>query len=96
MNTHYADVLATVISTIRRAIDEDWIHDWDIQADTRLNNDLELDSIEFVKIADALQVHYGSSVNMVQWLSGKSMDELIGMTVGDVASFIAASAASGT
>ena len=91
MNMHYVDVLAMVISTIRRAIDEDWIHDWDIQADTRLNSDLELDSIEFVKIADALQVHYGSGVNMVQWLSGKSMDELIGMTVGDIASFIAAS-----
>ncbi|HEY1101977.1 MAG TPA: acyl carrier protein [Burkholderiaceae bacterium] len=92
MNSQYDNTLATVVSTIRTAIDEDWIHDWDIHAETRLSSDLELDSIEFVKIADALQVHYGARINMVQWLSGKNMDELINMTVGDIAAFIASAA----
>lgn len=85
-----ADTLAVVIATIRSTINEDWIADFEIDAATTFNNDLEIESIEFVKIADALQKHYGADIDLAGWLSGKSIHELIALSVGDLADFIAA------
>ncbi len=82
------EVLALVIDKIRATVNEDWIQDFEIDADTRFNDDLELESIEFVKIADALQAHYGERLAIVAWLSGKSIHELIGLSVGDLVDYI--------
>lgn len=81
-------VLDAVIATIRATIGEDWIDDFEIGLQTRFNDDLELESIEFVKIADALQAHYGTRLDLAGWLSGKSIHELINLSVGDLVDFI--------
>ncbi|SEQ05491.1 acyl carrier protein [Solimonas aquatica] len=86
MNAQH-EVLNTVIATIRSTINEDWIQHFDIDADTRFNDDLELESIEFVKIAEALQRHYGE-IDIIGWLSGKDIHELIGLSVGQLAEHI--------
>ena len=83
------ETLAVVIDTIRGVINEDWIADFDIDAATTFNNDLEIESIEFVKIADALQRRYGDAIDIAGWLSGKGIHELIALSVGDLAAFIA-------
>lgn len=93
MSSHSDDILKQVIATIRRTVDEDWIQDFDIGPQTRFNDDLELESIEFVKIADAIQAHYGTQLDVVGWLSGKSIQELIGLSVGDLSTFIAGAVA---
>jgi len=89
MSSSHDDILAVVIAKIRSTINEDWIQDFDIEADTRFNDDLELESIEFVKIADAIQAHFGTQLDIIGWLSGKSIQELIGLSVGDLSGFIA-------
>ena len=87
---HQEATLALVIDHIRNTVNEDWIADYDIERGTRFNDDLELESIEFVKIAEALQAHYGTRLAIIDWLSGKSIHELIGLSVGDLADYIAA------
>lgn len=89
MSTHSDKVLAVVVEQIRSTIDEDWVEDFDIDMQTRFNDDLELESIEFVKIADALQNHFGNELGIINWLSGKSIHELIGLSVGDLVEYIA-------
>ena len=89
MSKHYDDIQALVIGKIRSTINEDWIQDFEIDGETRFNTDLEIESIEFVKIADAIQAHYGTQLDIVGWLSGKSIHELIGLSVGELAAFIA-------
>ncbi|TAJ54670.1 MAG: acyl carrier protein [Nevskiaceae bacterium] len=93
MSSHQEQVLALVIDKIRATVNEDWIADFDIGLETRFNDDLELESIEFVKIADALQAHYGNQLAIIAWLSGKSIHELIGLSVGDLVDYIAATLA---
>ncbi len=83
-----ANILDFVIATIRRTIDEDWMQDFEITRETRFNDDLELESIEFVKIADRLQAHYGARLDIAGWLSGKSVNELVGLSVGVLADYI--------
>jgi acyl carrier protein len=94
MSSAYDEVMAVVTDRIRRTVNEDWIQDFEISPQTRFDADLELESIEFVKIAEAIQDHYGSKLEIIAWLSGKSMEELIGFSVGALVDYIAAALAS--
>ncbi|WP_043113836.1 phosphopantetheine-binding protein [Solimonas soli] len=87
--SRYDDTLELVIAKIRSTINEDWIALYDIDAETRFNDDLEIESIEFVKIAEAIQAHYGAQLDIVGWLSGRSIQELIGLSVGELAAYVA-------
>jgi len=82
------DILSGVADAIRHVIGEDWILDEAIELTTSFADDLELESIEFVALAERLQETYGAQLNFVDWLSNKDLDEIIGLTVGDVVEFI--------
>lgn len=83
-----SDILQKIIDAIREAIAEDWVQDFAIDADTSFNDDLEIESIEFVAIADALQKKFGDRVNIISWLAERDINELIELTVGDLANFV--------
>jgi acyl carrier protein len=87
MNTR-AQILAGVAQAIRDVIGEDWIADEAIEESTSFADDLELESIEFVALAEKLQEIYGERVDFVRWLSQMELDAIIGLTVGDVVEFI--------
>ncbi len=73
---------------IREVIGEDWDLDQPVTAKTSFANDLELESIEFVALAEKLHGKYGSDVDFVSWLSGKELDQIIQLEVGDVVEYI--------
>ena len=79
------DVEARLVGEV---IGEEYVADIDIGADTSFSGDLEMESIEFVALAEALQLHFGERVNFVAWLAELELDDLIAMTVGQVATFI--------
>jgi acyl carrier protein len=56
---------------------------------TSFNADLELESIEFVALAEKLQQQFGGSVDFVGWISKKELDQIIALTVGELVEFIA-------
>lgn len=80
--------LDTIIELIREAVNEDWIEDFEITAETSFNNDLELESIEFVAIAEKIQQHYGTEINFIEWLGTLSLDQMIALNVGQLADFV--------
>jgi acyl carrier protein len=88
VKSRYDEILMKVIDVIRQAIGEDWIREYEIDVDTRFNDDLELESIEFVTVANGLEKQFGGDVRFIDWISRKSFDELITLTVGDVAQFV--------
>ncbi|MGH3426778.1 MAG: phosphopantetheine-binding protein, partial [Mycobacteriales bacterium] len=61
----------------------------DIGMDTSFDADLELESIEFVKLATMLTQRYGDRVDFVAFLATKELDEIIGMTTGELVTHIA-------
>jgi acyl carrier protein len=56
----------------------------DIGMGTSFSADLELESLEFVRLAAKLSEHYGRQVDFVAFLMDKEMNEIIALTVGDV------------
>ncbi len=91
----HQETLERLAGFIREVIGEEWADDIEIVAETSFNNDLELESIEFVALAEKLQEHYGKQVDFVGWLSGKDINEIIQMTVGDLAECIVSCLSSG-
>jgi acyl carrier protein len=84
------EVLAEVRSLLVDVIGDDFLLDTEIELDTSFNEDLELESIEFVALAEKLQQHYGAGVDFVGWISKKELDQIIALTVGELVEFISA------
>lgn len=82
------EVLLEVARLIREVVGEAWIEEKAIGMDTSFGRDLELESIEFVALGERLQTHFGRSVDFVGWLSGKELDEILALKVGDLVEFI--------
>jgi acyl carrier protein len=82
-------ILAEVRVMLTEIIGAEYALGLDIGMDTSFDADLELESIEFVKLATTLTEHYGAQVNFVAFLADMSLHEIIDMTVGEVVSYIA-------
>jgi acyl carrier protein len=61
----------------------------DITMKTTFGGDLELESIEFVALADRLRTEFGERVNFVAFLAKKQVDDMVSLTVGDVVRYVA-------
>ena len=82
------EVLATVEKLIVEVAGEEVTLLSPITMTSSFNRDLELESIEFVALAEKLQQHYGAKVDFVGWISTKELDQIIALTVGELVEFI--------
>lgn len=82
------DVLKTVVELIADVLGDDWDPDCPIDEQTTFNDDLELESIEFVALAEKLEAQYAGRVDFVTWLSEKPLNAIIALSVGDLVEFI--------
>lgn len=82
--------LAVVRALLTEIVDPAGELDLDIDLDTALDADLELESLDFVALAERLRAHYGEQVDFVVWLAALELDEIIALTVGDLVAFVAA------
>ena len=62
---------------------------------TKLDGQLELESVELTALSEALQARYGAHVDLAAHVAGLDVDEIIALTVGDVAAFVEARAEGG-
>ena len=81
-------ILATVSELITEVVGDELLLDQPLTMETSFNADLELESIEFVALAELLQQRYGAELNFVDWLSNKELVDIIALTVGDLVRFI--------
>jgi len=59
-----------------------------ISAATRLERDLCLDSLDLVALGALLRDRYGTAVDLVGYVAGLDIDEIIELTVGDVSDYV--------
>ena len=83
-----SEVLDRVAAMVREVIGEEWVLDVPITMTTSFSRDLELESIEFVALAERMKEHYGRSVDFAAWLSGMELKEIIELQVGQLVGFI--------
>ena len=83
------EILRTVEKLVLEVAGDEILIAGPLTMQTTFNGDLELESIEFVALAEKLQLHYGSEVDFVGWISKKELDQIIALTVGELVEFIA-------
>jgi acyl carrier protein len=59
-----------------------------LSAATRLEGDLGLDSLDLAALGALLRDRYGTAVDLVGYVAGLDIDEIIGLTVGDVSDYV--------
>ena len=82
------DILTTIGGFIREVIGEEWVDDVAIDLETSFSDDLELESIEFVALAEKMQERFGKQVDFVEWLGTMELGAIIALSVGDVVRFV--------
>lgn len=88
---YVAEVLEVVQNMLVAVIGPEYTLSLTIELGTSFDADLELESLEFVALAERLLDHYGGQVDFVAWLATMELDEIIALTVGDLVAFIVAS-----
>jgi acyl carrier protein len=83
-----AEVLAEVTEMITEVIGVDELVGLEIGLETSFQEDLEVESIEFVVLSERLMARYGEDVDFVGWMAGMELDEIIALTVGDLVAFV--------
>ncbi|MET9630623.1 phosphopantetheine-binding protein [Lentzea sp. NPDC006480] len=82
------EVLEQVAKMITEVVGPDFLLGVEITHDTTFSDDLGLESIEFVALADKLNAHYG--VDLVAFLADMDIDEIMAMSVGRLVDHITA------
>ncbi|HEX3611571.1 MAG TPA: phosphopantetheine-binding protein [Sporichthyaceae bacterium] len=83
-----AQVLEVVRNLIGEIIGEEYLLDLTIDLETSFEDDLEMESIEFVKLGAKLTEYYGGKVDFAGFLSELDLDEIISMRVGTVVNYV--------
>ena len=81
-------ILVDLTALLAEVLADEWDDSLEVGMETAFADDLELESIEFVALAEKVQGHFGAHVDFVSWLSDLELDAIIGLTVGDVVVFI--------
>jgi acyl carrier protein len=78
------DVLSELVRILAEVVGEDFLRDLEVTRDTTLNEDLALESIEFVALSERLRQRYGERVDVAALIAGMDLEQFAVMTVGDL------------
>ncbi|MEZ4552644.1 MAG: acyl carrier protein [Dehalococcoidia bacterium] len=82
-------ILEEVATIIRGVVQEEWIQTAPITMESTFAEDLELESIEIVALAEQVQGRFGTDIDFAGWLSEMDLDGIVALTVGQLVDRIA-------
>jgi acyl carrier protein len=82
-------VLRDVRDSIVEVVGEDYLLDLPIDMDTSFESDLQIESIEFVALAERLAERYGDRVDFASWFAEMDLDDVVYLRVGQLVEYIA-------
>jgi acyl carrier protein len=81
-------VLDEVVAILIEVVGEDFLLDVEISLDTTFSDDLALESIEFVALAEKLQERYGGRVDFAAFVADMDITEIMTMKVGTLVAYV--------
>ncbi|MFT7560929.1 MAG: acyl carrier protein [Flavobacteriales bacterium] len=82
------ETLEVVHGFLGEVIGEEFIDEYEIELESTLTGDLEMESIEIVELAQKVKAKYGETGDMSVWMAKLSLEQLVKLTVGDIVKFI--------
>jgi hypothetical protein len=80
---------AAVAALLRQSIGEDLAWPDDFGPATRLDGDLLLEDADMAAFDEALRRQYGGQVDLLAFIADLDIDQIIALTVADVAAYVA-------
>lgn len=87
----YASVQSTVVTTIIEVVGEEFYEEAEIGLDSTFAEDIDLESMEVMEIAERLIETYGEKVDFPGWFAEMELEDLVTMTLGTVVDFVVTS-----
>jgi acyl carrier protein len=87
----FEQVHDTVVSTIVDVVGQEFYDECDVTLDSTFAEDIELESMEMMEIAERLMLAYEGRVDFVAWFADMELEVLVELTVGHIVDFIVAS-----
>lgn len=81
-------VLDDIKAALTEVVGDDLLLAVDITPDTRFDEDLALESIEFVALGEQLRERYGERVDFAGFIASMELDEIMSLTVGRLQAYI--------
>lgn len=81
-------VLAELVKLLAQIVGDEMLIEVEVGPATRFNEDLALESIEFVALAEKLQQRYGGRVDFTAFVAEMDIDQIMAMTVGQLVDHI--------
>ena len=85
-----SSVMGAITGILAEVLGEDFLLDTTVTAETSFSDDLALESIELVELSERLQERYGQQVNLPAFIADMDIDEVMAITVGQLADYIEA------
>ncbi|MBW5485373.1 acyl carrier protein [Streptomyces bambusae] len=82
------DTLAEITRMLVEIVGDEFLLADEVTMMTTFNEDLALESIEFVALAERLHERYGAEVDLMGFLAEKDMEAILAMSVGDLVAHI--------
>ncbi|MER7823215.1 acyl carrier protein [Streptomyces sp. NPDC096097] len=82
------DILAEITGMLVEIVGDEYLLAEEVTMKTTFNEDLALESIEFVALAELLHHRYGADVDLMAFLAEKDMDAILAMSVGELVGHI--------
>ncbi|RSS68924.1 acyl carrier protein [Streptomyces sp. WAC06614] len=86
-----SELLAEITGMLVEIVGDEFLLAEEVTLATTFNEDLALESIEFVALAELLHQRYGDEVDLMGFLAEKDMEEVLALSVGDLVGHIARS-----
>jgi len=84
----WQEVHENLITTIIDVVGQEFYEECNVTLDSTFAEDIELESMEMMEIADKMIQKYDGKVDFVAWFANMELDEIIELTVGQVVDFI--------
>ena len=84
----FESVHKTVTGTIIDVVGQEFYEECEVGLDSTFAEDIELESMEMMEIAERLMVTYEGRVDFVAWFADMELEEIIDLTLGQVIDFI--------
>lgn len=88
MTTDTSGAVADITECLVAVIGDEFLLEIEVVPETTFSRDLELESIEFIALAERLGQRYGGRVDFTSFLAGLTIDEILALTVGALAGHI--------
>jgi acyl carrier protein len=82
------EVEKKVSGTIMDVVGQEFYEECEVTLDSTFAEDIELESMEMMEIAERLMLEYEGRVDFVAWFADMELEELIDLTLGQVIDFI--------